>query len=103
MTYTTISVCLTATLTCVICYRLACHARTVKKHLGGEFAAPYFSIIMLLVESVLPVTLSGIAYLISYGVGSVAVQALAVAYTAIMVRRWRVEVQTMVGADGSRV
>ncbi|KAF8552788.1 hypothetical protein OG21DRAFT_1442944 [Imleria badia] len=68
--YYLVSMFLNATLTCMICYRLLCYAKTVQEHLGDQCASPYFTITMLLVESVLPYTISGIAFLVSCGVGS---------------------------------
>ncbi|KAF8132546.1 hypothetical protein EV363DRAFT_1216252 [Boletus edulis] len=61
--YYTISVTLTAIMTCMICGRLIYYGRLMKKHLGQEYAAPYFSTVMLIVESMLPYSLAGIALL----------------------------------------
>ncbi|KAF8442061.1 hypothetical protein L210DRAFT_3629771, partial [Boletus edulis BED1] len=44
--------------------------RLMEKHLGQEHAAPYFSTVMLLVESMLPYSLAGIALLGSFVAGS---------------------------------
>ncbi|KAI9566061.1 hypothetical protein HD554DRAFT_2026051 [Boletus coccyginus] len=68
--YFVLAVLLTTTLTCMICYQLLRHAREVKELLGEEFASPYFTIAMLLVESVLPYTLCGLVFLVLYGAGS---------------------------------
>ncbi|KAF8554523.1 hypothetical protein OG21DRAFT_1059743 [Imleria badia] len=46
------------------------HGRKVQEYLGHEYASSYFSVVTLVVESVLPYTLSGIAFLVSLGVGS---------------------------------
>ncbi|KAI9566060.1 hypothetical protein HD554DRAFT_2174751 [Boletus coccyginus] len=83
-TYYVLAVLLTTTLTCMICYRLLRHAREVKELLGEEFASPYFTIAMLLVESVLPYTLCGLVFLATFGAGSWAGMATARAYTLMM-------------------
>ncbi|KAF8547686.1 hypothetical protein OG21DRAFT_1526991 [Imleria badia] len=96
--YYSISVFLTVTITCMICYRLVRHAKTMKKNLGQEYAAPYFSIVMLLVESVLPLTLTGIAFLISFGVGNRTQLTLSAMYTIMMA----VEIQLETDLEGSK-
>ncbi|KAI9573919.1 hypothetical protein HD554DRAFT_2252117 [Boletus coccyginus] len=63
----TISVFLSTALTCMICFRLWRHAREVKKCVGAEFATPYITTVMILVESVLPYTLTGIVFLVMTG------------------------------------
>ena len=50
-------------LTGMIWYRLVCHAKTVEEHHGNEHASSYFSIDALVVESMLPYTLFGLAFL----------------------------------------
>ncbi|KAN0082514.1 hypothetical protein V8E55_008309 [Tylopilus felleus] len=52
--------------------------------IGEEYAVPYFSIMRLLVESVLPLTLSGIAFLVSYGIGSPSEVAVPQVYSLMM-------------------
>jgi len=88
LAYYSISVFLHATLTCMVCCHCLRFASTVKKYVGEEFASPYFNIAMLLVESVLPCTLIGIAFLIAFGVGSQMEIALSRLYTVMMVRCW---------------
>ena len=83
-----VSVFLNAALACIICYRLVWHARTVEEYLGEEQESPYSGIVVLLVESVLPYTLSGIAFLISYGVGSQTAITFLCVYTSMTVRCW---------------
>ncbi|KAG6371280.1 hypothetical protein JVT61DRAFT_9747 [Boletus reticuloceps] len=68
--YYSLSVGLTAMLTWVICYRMVTHGREAKKQLGAEYASVYFSLLSIIIESVLPYTLSGIAFLVSFGMGS---------------------------------
>jgi len=84
-TYYVLAVLLTTTLTCMICYRLLRHARQVKELLGKEFASPYFTIAMLLVESVLPYTLCGLVFLVAFWTGWLGMGASRV-YTLMMVR-----------------
>ncbi|KAF8548726.1 hypothetical protein OG21DRAFT_1422559 [Imleria badia] len=84
LAYYCVSVGLTAILTGVICYRMATHGQEVKKHLGKDYASVYFALLSLIVESVLPYTLSGIAFLVSFGVGSSTSIAFACVYMLMM-------------------
>ncbi|KAH0828728.1 hypothetical protein J3R83DRAFT_3140, partial [Lanmaoa asiatica] len=84
LAYYTVSVFLKATLTCMICYRLLRHAKVVREFLGKEHASLYYRIVMLLVESVLPYTLSGIAFLVSYGIRSQLAIVFSCVYTLMM-------------------
>ncbi|KAG9311429.1 hypothetical protein JVU11DRAFT_8542 [Chiua virens] len=68
--YYTISVVLNTTLTCMICYRMVRHGKEVQQLLGYEYASLYFSVVTLIVESVLPYTVTGIAFLVSLGISS---------------------------------
>ncbi|KAF8556746.1 hypothetical protein OG21DRAFT_551055 [Imleria badia] len=70
LAYWSISVFLNTTLTCMICYRVVRHGKAVQEHLGSEYASSYFAIVTIIVESVLPYTLSGIVFLVTFGVGS---------------------------------
>ncbi|KAF8549278.1 hypothetical protein OG21DRAFT_1421588 [Imleria badia] len=70
LAYWSVSVFLNTTLTCMICYRVLRHGKIVQEHLGNEYASLYFAVVTLIVESVLPYTLSGIAFLVTLGVGS---------------------------------
>ncbi|KAF8549710.1 hypothetical protein OG21DRAFT_1420900 [Imleria badia] len=67
LAYFSSSTLLNVTLSCMICYRLLRHARTVKKYLGNRHASPYIAIVALVVESMLPFTCCNIAFLVSYG------------------------------------
>ncbi|KAF8549708.1 hypothetical protein OG21DRAFT_561996 [Imleria badia] len=67
LAYYSSSTLLNVTVSCMICYRLLCHARTVKKYLGTRHASPYIAIVTLMVESMLPFTLYNITFLVSYG------------------------------------
>ena len=68
----------------------------MRRYLGEEHAAPYFSVVMLLVESMLPLTVIGIAFLLSFVVGHQT--ELVEVYTIMMVRAL-LGLQTTVGAD----
>ena len=57
----------------------------VEKHLGQEYASVYFALMAIIVESVLPYTLSGVAFLVSYGIGSDTSIAFACVYVMMMV------------------
>ena len=70
----------------MICYRIVRHGLHVQKHLGRAYATPYFTTITLIVESVLPYTLSGIPFLVSLGVGSITSEAFISVYVMMMVR-----------------
>jgi len=72
-------------LTWVICYRMVTHGLKVKKRLGKDFASVYFALLSLIIESVLPYTLSGTAFLVSFGVGSDTSIAFASVYILLMV------------------
>jgi hypothetical protein len=96
--YTT-SVLLSTTLTCLVCYRLLHHARTVKECLGGQFASPYFTTVTFIVESVLPCTLTGIAFLVSFGVMSQVWMAFWCMYTSMLVRCCSPVCESINGAD----
>ncbi|KAF9247013.1 hypothetical protein BU15DRAFT_38611 [Melanogaster broomeanus] len=70
LSYYTISALVNITVTCIICYRMVSHGISLKKELGQEYACTYFDVVSIVVESVLPYTLSGIAFLVSFGIGS---------------------------------
>ncbi|KAH0828687.1 hypothetical protein J3R83DRAFT_3056 [Lanmaoa asiatica] len=90
LAYYTVSVFLNTTLTCMICYRMVQHARKVQEDLGHEYASLYFAIATIIVESVLPYTLSGIAFLISLGIGSPTSVAFVCVYFQMMMLILRV-------------
>ena len=54
----------------MICYCVARHGKNVREQLGHEYASLHFSVVTIIAESVLPYTLSGIAFLVVFGVGS---------------------------------
>ena len=70
----------------MVCYPLVRHGRKVREHLGSEYASLYFAVATVVVESVLPYTLSGIAFLVSLGVGSPTSAAFICVYFLMMVR-----------------
>jgi hypothetical protein len=86
LAYWSVSVFLNTTLTCMICYRVVRHGRKVQSVLGNEYASLYFAVVTTIVESVLPYTLSGIAFLVTFGVGSPTSAAFICVYFLMMVR-----------------
>jgi len=84
LAYYSVSVGLTAMLTAMICYRMLSHGRMVKEHLGQNYASVYFALMAVIAESVLPYTLSGIAFLVSYGIGSETSMGFACVYVMLM-------------------
>ena len=87
LAYYSVSVGLTAMLTWMICYRILKRAGEVRNDLGKDYASAYFALLSLMIESVLPYTLSGIAFLVSFGVGSPTSIAFACVYIMMMVSR----------------
>ena len=83
--YYAVSVFLHTVLTGMICFRILRHGRMVQDRLGREYAALYFAVVTLVVESVLPYTLSGIAFLASLGVRSPTSTAFVALYFLMMV------------------
>ncbi|KAG6376837.1 hypothetical protein JVT61DRAFT_1863 [Boletus reticuloceps] len=86
LAYYTLSVFLNTTLSCMICYCILQYGRKVREYLGHEYASLYLATITLVVESVLPYTLSGIAFLVSLGVGSPLSTVFISVYLLMMVR-----------------
>ncbi|KAF9235462.1 hypothetical protein BU15DRAFT_64818 [Melanogaster broomeanus] len=70
LSYYSVSTLLNTIVTCIICYRMVSHGIRMKKQLGREYACTYFDVVSIIVESVLPYTLSGIAFMVSLGIGS---------------------------------
>lgn len=87
ISYYSVSVGLTAMLTWVICYRMVIHGLEMKKHLGTDYASVYFAVFSLIIESVLPYSLSGIAFVVTLGVGSPTSIAFGCVYVLLMVSR----------------
>ncbi|KAG9316986.1 hypothetical protein JVU11DRAFT_1166 [Chiua virens] len=88
LAYYSISVLSTAMLTAMICYRMIWHGREIRTHLGHEFASPYFGILALVVESVLPYTLASMAFLVALGVGSQLLTVFGYVHISMMVTCW---------------
>ena len=86
LAYWSVSVFLNTTLTCMICYRVLRHGRRVQEHLGNEYASFYFGVAAIVIESVLPYTLSGIAFLVTFGLGSPTWVTFLCVYFLMMVR-----------------
>jgi hypothetical protein len=87
ISYYSVSVGLTAMLTWAICYRMVMHGLEMKKHLGRDYASVYFAVFSLVIESVLPFSLAGIAFVVSLGVGSATSIAFGCVYVLLMVSR----------------
>ncbi|KAF9235459.1 hypothetical protein BU15DRAFT_64815 [Melanogaster broomeanus] len=84
LSYYTASALLNSSVTGIICYRMVSHGMMVKKQLGQEYAHLYFNVVSIIVESVLPFSLSGVAFLISLGIGSETSTAFYSVYVTLM-------------------
>ncbi|KAF9242556.1 hypothetical protein BU15DRAFT_72673 [Melanogaster broomeanus] len=84
LSYYTVSALLNSSVTGVICYRMVSHGMMVKKQLGQEYAHPCFNVVSIIVESVLPFSLSGVALLVSLGIGSETSTAFYSVYVTLM-------------------
>ncbi|KAF9233773.1 hypothetical protein BU15DRAFT_53444 [Melanogaster broomeanus] len=84
LSYYAVSALLNSSVTCIICYRMVIHGMLVKKQLGQEYAHTYFNVISIIVESVLPYSLSGVAFLVSLGIGSPTSTAFCSVYILLM-------------------
>ncbi|KAI9566095.1 hypothetical protein HD554DRAFT_2040516 [Boletus coccyginus] len=102
LAYWTVSVFLNTILTCMICYRIVLHGRKVREHLGHEHASLYFGVVTLVVESVLPYTLSGVAFLASLGSGSSTAATFICVYFMMMMLILRVLAGRAWDSDTSR-
>ena len=67
VTYISISISLNLLLTGLICGRIWYYARDMRKQFGPAFSQTYFSLAAIIIESALPYTLSGIAFVVSNG------------------------------------
>ncbi|KAH7890464.1 hypothetical protein F5I97DRAFT_1933774 [Phlebopus sp. FC_14] len=70
LAYYATSILLNTIVTTVICYRVVYHGMKIKRQLGPECACTYFDVATVIIESVLPYTVSGLAFVVSFGVGS---------------------------------
>ncbi|KIJ60115.1 hypothetical protein HYDPIDRAFT_99320 [Hydnomerulius pinastri MD-312] len=68
--YYALAICLNVLVTSFICGRIITQGRRMDKHFGSEISNTYFSAAALVIESALPYTLSGVAFLISFGLNS---------------------------------
>ncbi|KAI0059007.1 hypothetical protein BV25DRAFT_1809843 [Artomyces pyxidatus] len=68
--YYATSITLNAVVTCSITWRIVNFARISRLDLGPDVSKAYSGLAKIVVESALPYTLSGIAFLLSYGTGS---------------------------------
>ncbi|KAF9235461.1 hypothetical protein BU15DRAFT_77954 [Melanogaster broomeanus] len=84
LSYYTVSALLNSSVTCIICYRMISHGMMLKKQLGQEYAHTYFNVVSIIVESVLPCSLLGVAFLVSLGIGSATATAIYSVYIVLM-------------------
>ncbi|KAI0056181.1 hypothetical protein BV25DRAFT_1921185 [Artomyces pyxidatus] len=70
LSYYATSIGLNVLVTCLIVARILSIARTSDRYLGVEISQTYIGIAAIIVESALPYTLAGIAFLVSYGMSS---------------------------------
>jgi len=70
VTYAATSIGLNVLVTSLICGRILYYARVAQKQLGPAIAETYFSIAAIIIESALPYTLCGVAFLVSFGLNS---------------------------------
>ncbi|KAG0707178.1 hypothetical protein DFH29DRAFT_797130 [Suillus ampliporus] len=70
LVYFSLTIGLNVITTCLICGRIMFYARRMRHHLGPEVSKTYFTALTIIVESALPYTLFGIAFLVSFGLES---------------------------------
>jgi hypothetical protein len=70
LVYSPLTIGLNVITTCLICGRIIFYARHMQNHLSLEVSKAYFTTVTIVVESALPYTLFGIAFLVSLGLGS---------------------------------
>ncbi|KAG2098873.1 hypothetical protein BD769DRAFT_1631252 [Suillus cothurnatus] len=70
LVYFSLTIGLNVITTCLICGRIIFYARHMQNHLSLEVSKAYFTTVTIVVESALPYTLFGIAFLVSLGLGS---------------------------------
>ncbi|KAG2039349.1 hypothetical protein BDR03DRAFT_860001 [Suillus americanus] len=70
LVYFSLTIGLNVITTCLICGRIIFYARHMRNHLGLEVSKAYFTTVAIVVESALPYTLFGIAFLVSFGLDS---------------------------------
>ncbi|PIL34553.1 hypothetical protein GSI_03331 [Ganoderma sinense ZZ0214-1] len=67
LTYSCSVIALNVTVSALICLRLLLHARSIRGALGSRVASKYTGTVALLVESALPYTLFGVAFVVTLG------------------------------------
>ncbi|KAG9311996.1 hypothetical protein JVU11DRAFT_7268 [Chiua virens] len=70
LAYFALTIGLNVITTSIICARIVSYARIMRNELGLEFASTYFTTASVIVESALPYTLFGIAFLVAFGMQS---------------------------------
>ncbi|KAG1852606.1 hypothetical protein C8R48DRAFT_611670 [Suillus tomentosus] len=70
LVYICLTIGLNVLVTCLICGRIIFCARRMQHHFGHEASRDYFTIVAIVVESAVPFTLFGIAFLVSFGLVS---------------------------------
>lgn len=70
LVYFSLTIGLNVITTCLICGRIIFYARHMGDCLGGDISKTYFTAVSIVIESALPYSLFGIAFLVSYGLGS---------------------------------
>ncbi|KAF9228296.1 hypothetical protein BS17DRAFT_799667 [Gyrodon lividus] len=68
--YTSTSIALNIVLTCLICGRIMHHGRQTRKYLGPGSTTTYYGVVSIIVESAIPYSLSGIAFVVAYALTS---------------------------------
>jgi len=68
--YTSISIGLNVVLTSLICGRIIHHGRQSRQYLGSTSSSTYYGIVAIIVESAIPYTLSGIAFVTVFALNS---------------------------------
>lgn len=70
LVYFSLTIGLNVITTCLICGRIMFYAKRMRNDLGLEVSKAYFTAVAIIVESALPYTLFGVAFLVSFGIGS---------------------------------
>jgi len=70
LVYFSTTISLNIVTTALICGRIFYHGKSLERQFGPNFSKTYFDVASIVIESALPYTLIGIAFLISYGMRS---------------------------------
>ncbi|KAF9234862.1 hypothetical protein BU15DRAFT_52017 [Melanogaster broomeanus] len=68
--YISIAICLNIVLTSLICGRIIHYGRQFGQYLGSASSSTYYGVVAIIVESAIPYTLSGIAFVVAYALNS---------------------------------